>query len=270
MDKNRLISMTSDNPNTPKAHTTMSASQIKAILEKNKLPCWMIVGSLYGDKSTVSVAKKTIKKQMRKYGAIYFSDSKLIKFARAILKLPLPSIPILNTVREQLFSLSEGTDIMLGIPNQVAMPLAYWRNPRVKPDKSSVLQPDKDGCGLLWYAPLIPMEPGALQDFVNLVRRITPIYKIEPLITFTNLRHDCIDATVPIVFDLENEEALASAHACLDDLIQSGRKNGFVPYRLNPEQQSKLDKNAIFWKVSKKIKQTLDPNNIISPNRYTP
>ena len=159
---------------------------------------------------------------------------------------------------------------MLGKPNQVALPLAYWRNPRVKADKKNTLLPDIDKCGLLWYAPLIRMAPEVLTDFVNFIRETTPKYGIEPLITFTNLRHDCIDSTVPLVFDLDNPEAVNAAHLCLKELFSEGCKKGFVPYRLNTTQQASLPTDSIFWKTTSLLKNAIDPNGILSPSRYNP
>jgi 4-cresol dehydrogenase (hydroxylating) len=160
---------------------------------------------------------------------------------------------------------------MLGKPRQVALPLAYWRNPRTEPDKSDLLNPEKDECGLYWYAPLIPMNAQKIKEFVEFIRRTTPKFNIEPLITFTNLKHDCIDSTIPLIFDVKNPQARKDAEACLNTLFEEGRKLGFVPYRMSVNQQKeKLSANIMHWKVVKALKGTLDPNNLLAPNRYNP
>jgi 4-cresol dehydrogenase (hydroxylating) len=270
MDRSRLVSMTTQNPNSPKKHMVMTEKQISDIASQKRLPEWMVVGSLYGSKPIVEFAKKQFKLKAANIGKIYFSDSLLMRIAKVLTKLSLPNNNVINSIKQQLKSLDEGIEIMQGKPNQVALPLAYWRNPRVTPDKSQSLLPDKDQCGLLWYAPLLPMSPSKLKLFVKFIRKTTSKFGIEPLITFTNLRHDCIDATVPIVFDLHNTEAVELAHQCLNELIIEGKKLGYVPYRLDTTQQTKLDSKAIFWKTTSLIKQALDPNNIISPGRYNP
>jgi 4-cresol dehydrogenase (hydroxylating) len=270
MDRSRLVSMTAKNPNTPEKHVVMTEKQISDITSQKRLPEWMVVGSLYGSKPIVKFAKKQFKLKASKLGKIYFSDSLLMRCAKSLTRLPLPNNSLINGIKQQLESLNEGMEIMQGKPNQIALPLAYWRNPRITPNKNKNLLPDKDQCGLLWYAPLLPMEPSKLKDFVSFIRNTTPKFGIEPLITFTNLRHDCIDATVPIVFDLHNIKARKLAHQCLNELIVEGKKLGFVPYRLDTTQQMKLNPQAIFWKTTSLIKQTLDPNNVISPGRYNP
>ena len=269
MDRRRLVSMTSKNPNGASSHQTMTEEQVTQLAKTHKLPEWMIVGSIYGNKEIVKATKKCIRGKAKTIGSAYFSDSIIMTMANKILSLPLPELNIIKILRDQLKSLQEGTDIMLGKPNQVALPLAYWRNPRVDGDKSKTLNPAKDGCGLLWYAPLIPMKKASIEIFIQFVRSTCPKYGIEPLITFTNLRHDCIDSTVPIVFNLEDPKAVESAHNCLDELIKGGREFGFVPYRLNTEQQKKLNFTPVFWQTARLIKESLDPNNILHPERYS-
>jgi 4-cresol dehydrogenase (hydroxylating) len=269
MDRRRLVAMTSTNPNGASAHQTMSEQQVEHLATTNKLPEWMIVGSIYGNKQIVQATKNYIRDKTRKIGTVYFSDGLLLKVANKILNLPLPKIAIVKTLKAQIKSLQEGADIMLGKPNQVALPLAYWRNPRINPDKSKQLNPAKDGCGLLWYAPLIPMKKASIETFIQFVRKTCAKHGIEPLITFTNLRHDCIDATVPIVFNLEDKDACETAHNCLDELISGGREFGFIPYRLNTGQQKKLNYTPVFWQTARLLKEALDPNSVLNPERYS-
>lgn len=269
MDKRRLLSMVADNPNGPADHTVMTNEQVKHLAKKNDIPEWMVVGSVYGRKSVVKSVKKLINKDASFADQIIYSDGLLIKMGTFVSNL-FP-YGFLKSAKEQLASLDEGIDIMLGKPQQVALPLAYWRNPRVAANKTRMMDPDKDGCGLLWYAPLIPMNNDKIQDFIAFIRNTTPKYNIEPLITFTNLKHDCIDSTIPIIFDSQNNTAKQNAFDCLSELYEEGRKRGFVPYRMNVNQQRDcLSPNAMHWKVVKALKQTFDPNHIIAPNRYNP
>ncbi len=218
MDRRRLISITTENPNGFESNVLMSEQQIQDIASENQLPHWLVVGSIYGDKEVVKATKKVFKRKAKAIGSILFSDSKRIKAAAYIFKR-LPKTAFVRKITTQLASLQQSIDIMQGIPNQVALPLPYWRNPRIRPNKNKELSPSKDHCGLLWYAPLIKMTASSLNDFVRFVRETTPKYGIEPLITFTNLKHDCVDSTVPIVFDLHQPCCLYTSDAA-DDLTR--------------------------------------------------
>ena len=269
MDKRRVAAMVADNPQGCGNHKVMTDEQVDAISKHYDVPEWTLVGTVYGTYSVAKAAKSDIKKIAKgKADQVLFSSDLLVRLGQVVTKRL--SLPILDSAREQLEKLSAGMEVMQGKPSQVALPLAYWRNPRVRPDKSRLMNPAKDGCGLLWYAPLVPAKVSSMRAFIEMVRSITPKYNIEPMITFTNLSGISTDSTIPIVFDLENPQAVEDAHACLQALFDEGLKQGFIPYRLNIQQQLELNANSTFWKTAGKIAHALDPAGIISPDRYNP
>ena len=269
MDKRRVAAMVADNPQGCGNHKVMTDEQVDAISKHYDVPEWTLVGTVYGTQSVAKAAKSDIKKIAKgKADQVLFSSDLLVRLGQVVTKRL--SLPILDSAREQLEKLSAGMEVMQGKPSQVALPLAYWRNPRVRPDKSRLMNPAKDGCGLLWYAPLVPAKVSSMKAFIEMVRSITPKYNIEPMITFTNLSGISTDSTIPIVFDLENPQAVEDAHACLQALFDEGLKQGFIPYRLNIQQQLELNANSTFWKTAGKIAHALDPTGIISPDRYNP
>lgn len=275
MDRRRVLSMFADNPN-PGQHKVMSAQDIDRLSKAHQVPSWTIMGSIYGSQGVARAARKEIEAIFSQVPCKQvFSDSLAIKVAKGVLS-NCPQILInyftsLERVQGQITSFELGKQIMLGKPNKMALRLAYWRHKEASSFDPLALSPGKDGCGLLWYAPLIPMKPEKMRDYVNFIRETCPQFNIEPLITFTNLKHDCVDSTVPIVFDLSSLAAVEDGHNCLQQLVSEGLKMGFVPYRLNIEQQRQLLKvESSFWNITNKIKSVLDPNQVISPGRYNP
>lgn len=269
MDRRRVAAMMADNPNGRAAHQVMSDHQVARIAKDYNIPAWTIAGTLYGRSKVVQAAANEVKQLIAgRASKVLFSSSLLIKAGRFAVRL-FPSL--LAKPAKMLASLDAGIDIMRGIPNQVALPLAYWRNPTTTPERNLALNPAADNCGLLWYAPLVPMRAAAMRDYINHIRSVCPRYGIEPMITFTNLRHDMVDSTIPIVFNRHDPLAMQQAKACLQELVSVGLTKGWVPYRLNLQQQAELlDKNAVFWQTTTKLKQILDPHNIIAPGRYCP
>ncbi|NDW21590.1 FAD-binding protein [Alteromonas hispanica] len=270
MDKRRVCAMVAENPQGKGNHAVMTEKQVDYIAKKYDVPEWTIVGTIYGTEKVARAAKKDVKAiAKRKADQILFSSSLLIKLGVfATRNLPVKA---LANAKIQLEKLHKGMDVMQGKPSEVALPLAYWRNSRVSPNnRPEHLNPAKDGCGLLWYAPLVPARTADMKNFIDMVRSITPKYNIEPMITFTNLSGISTDSTIPIVFDLENPQAVRDAHACLNELVSKGLKQGFIPYRLNIKQQQELNANSTFWKTAGEIAHALDPKGIISPDRYNP
>ena len=275
MDKRRMLSMFAQNPN-PGEHKVMTPSDIDKLSKKQKTPSWTIMGSIYGSNGVAKVVKKEIK---RIFSALpckqLYSDSPIFPILHAMIKsAPSPIfnlIPVLGLVKEQLASFERGKEIMLGRPNSIALKLCYWRHKSAKNFSTDKLSPGKDGCGVLWYAPLVTMKPEIMREYLEFIRVTCPKFNIEPLITFTNLKHDCVDSTIPILFDLSDPTAVKDAHNCLKELALQGLKLGYIPYRLNIDQQQwLLDANAPFWQTVNDIKSVVDPNSILSVGRYNP
>ncbi|NQZ25970.1 MAG: FAD-binding protein [Colwellia sp.] len=276
MDQRRLLSMFAKNPNGSDAHQVMHSKDINELATDLRAPSWTIVGSIYGTTRVVNAVKKEINNIFKQLPCkrIYSNSPTIVLANKVIDTLPpwlIKKIPTLTKVAEQLDSFNKGKEIMLGKPNKVALKLAYWRHKDADGFDKEKLSPGQDGCGLLWYAPLITMKAKKMREFVEFIRETCPKFNIEPFITFTNLKHDCVDSTIPIVFDLSNPKAVNDAHNCLKMLVEEGLKKGFVPYRLNVDQQQwLLNKDSDFWQTVNQLKTSLDPNNILSQGRYNP
>lgn len=276
MDQRRLLSMFANNPNGSDAHQVMLSKDINKLATDLRTPSWTIVGSIYGTSGVVNAVKKEINDIFKQLPCKrIYSNSRLIILANKVIDtLPawlIKKVSTLAKVAEQLHSFNKGKEIMLGKPNKVALKLAYWRHKNADGFDKEKLSPGRDGCGLLWYAPLITMKANKIREFVEFIRETCPKFNIEPFITFTNLKHDCVDSTIPIVFDLSNPKAVNDAHHCLKMLVEEGLKKGFVPYRLNVDQQQwLLNKDSDFWQTVNQLKSCLDPNNILSQGRYNP
>jgi 4-cresol dehydrogenase (hydroxylating) len=275
MDKRRVLSMFVQNPN-PGEHKVMSPSDIDKLSKNQKTPSWTIMGSIYGSYGVAKTVKKEIKRIFKELPCRQlYSDNPIFAILNTVTKTAPATlfnlIPALGLIKEQLASFERGKAIMLGQPNNIALKLCYWRHKNAHNFSADKLSPGKDGCGVLWYAPLVTMKPEIMREYVEFIRAICPKFNIEPLITFTNLKHDCVDSTIPILFDLSDPKAVKDAHNCLKELVLQGIKSGYVPYRLNIDQQQwLLDANAPFWQTVNDIKSVVDPNNILSLGRYNP
>jgi len=266
MDTLRIISMVKTNPNRDTG-AILSSAQIEEISKQESVPAWTIVGSIYGEISIVKQVKKLIKKAAKpEADKIIFSSDILVKTARAVFtKIPDFLLPM---IQARLGSLAAGIEIMKGKPNEIAKSLCYWRTP-LPSQLPAIKDPAKDKCGLLWYAPLIPMSPRSVINFAEHVRSICRKHDIDPLITFTNLRYDLIDSTVPILFNQDCEESVKNAHACLDELVSAGIQKGYIPYRLNINQQLNwFDGSLESDQMMQSIYNVFDTHGINQVGRY--
>jgi 4-cresol dehydrogenase (hydroxylating) len=179
------------------------------------------------------------------------------------------SVPGLGRIAKLLGVIDQSLEVMAGRPSEVALRLAYWRTRR--PPPSSGLHPARDGCGLIWYSPLVPMRPEAVTKYVAMVHEVCFAHGIEPLITLTSLTDRCFDSTVPLLFDRGDAQQMARAKACFEALFVAGRSQGLMPYRLGIQSMSQVTgMSSPFWDLVATIKSAIDPDHIIAPGRYAP
>jgi 4-cresol dehydrogenase (hydroxylating) len=163
---------------------------------------------------------------------------------------------------------ADAVDLISGIPSRVALQLAYWKSAIDPPDEPQ--DPAKDGCGLIWYSPIVPMRPERVRCYVNMVHSVCRRHGMEAPITLTSLSERVFDSTLPLLFNRNNEEEAARAHECYVALFEAGRREGFIPYRVGVQFMPLIiDPSAPFWQLTNRIKMVLDPGQILAPGRYS-
>ncbi|MBK7891357.1 MAG: hypothetical protein IPJ84_11055 [Bdellovibrionales bacterium] len=131
------------------------------------------------------------------------------------------------------------------------------------------MNPDQDDCGLIWFAPLIPIQPQLVRQFCKLATSICIRHQIEPLITLTAISERCFDATVPLLYTKQSPYGQQRAELCLQELLAAARSMGLFPYRLDIERLETFRSGAApAFDLVRTIKRAVDPNGLISPGRY--
>jgi 4-cresol dehydrogenase (hydroxylating) len=246
----------------------LDAAQLRALTKKIGVSAWMGAGAIYGCKEVNGSVRQVIKRLLKgTVDRMIFFDRTLVQRAARIASF-LPS-GLLRGAQATVQRMRAGHLLLDGYPSTMALPLAYWKRPGTLPESGH--NPARDGSGLLWYSPLVPMKPARVRAFVTLAREVMARHQLEPLITLTSLSDAVFDSTMPLLFDGRDPAASERAAACYRDLFAAGRREGFVPYRI-PAQHMDLvvDAQRNSWELTRRLKQALDPANILSPGRYAP
>jgi FAD/FMN-containing dehydrogenase len=227
---------------------------------------WTGFGTIYGTKKIVAAAESEIRRLLSGGASrlIFFSPRKAQALSRIANLLPgVPGRRLASTAN----TLAKALELVNGVPNETALPLAYWRNSAG--GKELNRDPSRDGCGLIWYAPLVPMRAATASSYVDMIERITRKHGIEPLITFTSISDKVFDSTVPLIFDRNDEGALAAATNCYNELLLAGRERGFFPYRVGlGAMQTLADMQEESKAFHSRLRHSVDPDGILSPGRY--
>jgi hypothetical protein len=238
--------------------------------EKGKalpFPEWTVTGGLFGDRRLVKAAKKIMKQELDGYTHRFFFLNAGFFHNHIHWIKSFPLLP--SSLKHALETLSLSIDLFLGKPTTAALPLAYIGSGTF-PKKRNDADPGKDGAGIIWFAPLLPIEGKLLRKYTHLVETTLEKYNLPKLLSFTSVNDRCFDAPLAIVFDKNNPEEVINAKKCYDELWNESLKLGLMPYRLPVDEHHRVTQSGTpFWDIAKKIKDALDPNNVIAPGRYS-
>lgn len=267
MNKHRVLSMSEPYPKDQLGEDGLIPDTVlQKMMARNQVMEWTGVGAIYGNKKVVGAVRKEIRRILRPVAKrLMFFTPGQVKFMHDT-AMAIPLVRDLHLVNV-LGTLKKTMQLFAGEPSEIALPLSYWRSGKM-PTDGTPMNPDTDGCGLIWYSPLIPMKPETTRHYVEMVKSICIKHRIEPLITLTSISDRCWDSTIPILFDRQNPEEVGRAQACYYELLETGRKQGFVPYRLGIQSMDLLNKENAVPEMLRIFKQAIDPNHIIAPGRY--
>ncbi len=272
MNAHRMLAMSAPYPTQEVASgQTLNSKQILDLRKKYKVEAWTGIGGLYGTRSVVHAAKKEIRKILKPFAKqVKFVSPKTMSTLNLLTRI-LPTIFVESKLEILKQRLQRLLDVVLGNPTEAALPLAYWRTGKkyIPGQNHNIAQ---DNCGLIWYSPLVINQPESVQTYVKFVRSVCKRFGMEPLITLTTLSERVFDSTIPLLFNRQNQEETRRAQACYQALLKEGQALGYFPYRLGIEQMDQVtgQKDSVSWQMVAKIKRALDPQNIISPGRYSP
>jgi 4-cresol dehydrogenase (hydroxylating) len=228
---------------------------------------WSVSGAFYGSKAEVRVWKKILKKALNNVADdIKFIDEFTLSLAmkmKSVLSFFTgidfnTNIPLL----EKVFRLKQG------IPTNYFIPSSYWRK-KNPPLLTDTIDPTKDNVGLLWLAPIAPIDGEHVKIMSDIIHDTQIKYGYEPGLSITLLTERTLDCVISLVYDRDIEGEDAKAIACHDELFEILTNKGYFPYRLSShahDAYQQIDSSLI--PQLKKIKSALDEGNILSPNKY--
>jgi 4-cresol dehydrogenase (hydroxylating) flavoprotein subunit len=270
MNTRRMLAMMEPYPQAEIGANGILPAEFVAKLAKDyRVTAWTGLGALYGKAGIVRAARRAVRKIL---GPAVSKLAFLSPGRAAGVNRLLHQFPHLRRGRlaRRARALDAAMQLLTGKPSRVALPLAYWKS-ATPPRPGAELDPARDGCGLIWYTPLVPMTASRVRRYVDMVGDVCANHRIEPLITLTTLSDRCFDSSVPLLFDRDDPSQTARAQSCYRSLLEAGQKEGFLPYRLGIGSMSWMTaSDAPCWEMVAAIKLALDPAGIIAPGRYAP
>jgi 4-cresol dehydrogenase (hydroxylating) len=245
-------------------NTPLTPELMQDFRNRLKFGAWNGSGGLYGTRAQVAEARRLLRRELAgKVDKLQFLNDRLLSFASKFAR------PFRLFTR---WDISRGLDLvgplyglLRGVPTERPLASAYWRK-RTPPPPD--MDPDRDGCGLLWCAPVAPAEGGHAQKLASLASRILRRHGFEPMLSLTLITERALICVISITYDRETPGEDQRARVCHDELLAELGAAGYFPYRLGIQSMGQMGDRGPYSQVLQAIKRAVDPAGILAPGRY--
>lgn len=143
---------------------------------------------------------------------------------------------------------------------------AYWRKREPMPADP---HPDRDGCGVFWISPVLPMRGTAMTALASELEEIAIAGGFEPSISARSWDGRTLRVVLGIFYDRAVPLMDERAAACHEALLRASYRCGAIPYRLGLAGMALLpprcDDGEAFLR---RLKDAVDPRGILAPGRF--
>ena len=153
---------------------------------------------------------------------------------------------------------------MKGMPTDHPLFSTYWRKSTPPPAE---MDPDRDGCGLLWCSPVVPNRGRNAIEVSSLATELVLRHGYEPAISLTVLPSAPSPVLSPSVSIAMLPEKMCVRWPATVTYSAPGER-GYHSYRLSVDAMPAMGPRDSYVDLLHGIKATVDPAGILSPGRY--
>ena len=256
----RAVSMVQQYPwDLMNGATPLAADCLAQLRKRWDIGAWNGSGMLGGTARQVAACRHAVKRALGpKVSRLRFLNDTRLRIAERYLGRFLP--------REMIDLAASMHGLKKGVPSDRFLNSAYWRKKTPAPVDKDL---DRDGCGLIWVSPVIPMRVACVREAVDICTRTIHDHGFEPGMTLTLLNERALENVVSISYDRAVDGEDARAKNCANELLATLARSGYYPYRLATQEMHILDAStAAYRRFEENLRNAIDPNDILAPGRY--
>lgn len=236
------------------------------------LGAWTVSGALYGGKAQVALARAAVKRALRgTRGKARFVSERSLKWGTLAGRL-LGNTGAGRRLRTNVVLGESLFEMNRGVPNGRFLAGAYWRRRGGLPQGFPAgADPARDGCGLLWVSPVLPLRGEDMLAVYALAEAQFERHGFDLFATFSMINERTLGGVLTVAYDRDDPEETARARACQDAVFAQMLEAGYIPYRAGNHAMAALDPDGdSYWRTVAALKAALDPQGILAPGRYEP
>ena len=244
--------------------TPLTPERMQTFRKQLRIGAWNGSGGLYGTRAQVAEARRLLREKLKgKVSGLQFLNERKMRVAlRFAGAYRLATGWDLNAAIDLAKPV---LGLMQGVPTPKPLASAYWRK-RTAPPAS--MDPDRDRCGLLWAAPVAPLEGAHAQRLSAISHETLLKHGFEPMLSMTLVTERALTCVITIAFDRDVPGEDQRARDCYDDLLRTLQACGYHSYRLGIQSADEMKQEDAYGALLRTLKSSLDPRGILAPGRY--
>lgn len=244
--------------------TPLTREAMSRFRQKLHFGVWNGSGGIYGTRAQVAEARRLVRRELRgKVSKLEFLDDRKLALARRF-----AGVYRLLTgwdISQALKLLMPVYELMKGTPTDKPLESAYWRIRSAPPAK---MDPDLDGCGLLWCAPVTPLTGDHAGRLSALACDTLLAHGFEPMLSLTTVSDRALTCVISIGYDRSIPGEDDRAMACYRELQQKLIAHGYYSYRAGVQSRVEMTGTGSYNRLLATLKSALDPAGVLAPGRY--
>lgn len=260
----------------------LSEERIGEWAAREGLTPWTFLGGVYGTRRQIKANKSEIRECLGSLGRLTFIGDTAEKFLSSVVRgasgdgMPGHFYRRLWTLLSRygskasldiVKSLVSLYSIFKGEPDESFLATAYFKNKEEQP--AIDLNPARDKCGLIWFAPILPARSLEIEALAEHVKRTCAANELETAVALLQLNPRTSVVLVPLFFRRKDSGEAERAQRTYDQLCELLDVHHYHQYRCTtPSMPTILGSNPTYQHLITQIKQAIDPDRVIAPGRY--
>jgi 4-cresol dehydrogenase (hydroxylating) len=243
---------------------------------------WSLTSGLYGTAAQVVANRALIRRELKPYGKLTFIDRRELARLEWLIRLVkrMQNRRFLSWLGRLLKNCLIGPEplevfdlvrhvvpILQGVPSEFVVRFAYFKSRQGRPD--SGVNPPRDGCGLIWFAPVAPLTGSHVSRVLDLCRPVFREHGFDFSVSLIVVNPRSAVVLTEIFYDKADSAETARARVLYEDLCGLTARAGYQQYRTNVANMHRLlEPVPHYQRLLDSMKSAVDPCGTLAPGRY--
>jgi 4-cresol dehydrogenase (hydroxylating) len=243
---------------------------------------WTLTSGLYGTVGQVRANRALVRRELQCYGKLTFIDRRelarlewLMRIVKRTQHVPLARVlgRVLKTCLigraplEVFEAVPHAVGILQGVPGEFVVRFAYFKSRQGRP--GSDVNPVRDGCGLIWFAPVAPLTGGHVNRILELCRPVFREHGFDFSVSLIVVNPRSAVVLTEVFYDRADPGETERARVLYENLCGVTMRAGYQQYRTNVAHMRRLlEPVPQYQGVLDTMKRAVDPCGTLAPGRY--